>query len=429
MSTRLTALTLALLTSPAFAQTSEVEKRMADLERKVAILSQELEAQKTGTSVEAKEQGSYGLGAAASKVYEAKGGLSIGGYGEFLYSNIESRNLPDGTRSPNERTVDALRLILYTGYKFTDTIVFNSEVEFEHGGYSDEHVEGEAVVEFAYLDFLMNKAFNVRAGMVLLPLGFQNEQHEPPAFLGARRSFTERYVIPSTWHENGVGIHGEFPANLSYRLFLVNGLDALGRREGLTEGFSGEGIKGGRQAGKEALATSLAWTGRLDWNPVPGTTVGAGFYTGNSNQSGEGEALRTNLYEVHAEYRAHGWQARGLFARITNGESAVDNLPLGSAPREVGTEQFGGYLELGYDLWAGRGKQSLVPFARWERLNTQQKVVSGVEVTGEFDRTVLTFGVNYKPIPQVAVKVDYTRLENHQNSGQNSFNLALGYYF
>lgn len=422
------ALALSLLALPAQSQTAEVDKRMAELERKVAILSQELEAQKNGTTLEAKEQGSYGLGAAASKVYEAKGGLSIGGYGEFLYSSVEGK-LQNGDRVPSERTVDALRMILYTGYKFTDHIVFNSEVEFEHGGYSDEHVEGEAKVEFAYLDFLATKAFNVRAGMLLLPLGFQNEQHEPPAFLGARRSATERLIIPSTWHENGVGLHGELPLNMSYRLFLVNGLDALGRGTGLTEGFTAEGIKGGRQAGKNALATSLAWTGRLDWNPVPGTTFGGGFYTGNSNQSGTGEALRTTLYEVHTEYRAQGWQARGLYSRITNGEAGVASLDPTLEARQVGTAQFGGYLELGYDLLAGGGKQSLVPFVRWERLNTQQKVVTGVEADPANDQTVLTMGVNFKPIPQVAVKADFTRLENHARTGRNSFNVALGYYF
>ena len=92
--------------------------------------------------------------------------------------------------------LDALRLVLYTGYKFNDRIVFNSEIEFEHGGYSDEHTEGEAKVEFAYLDFLINKAFNVRAGMMLVPMGFINELHEPPAFLGARRPQVERTHHP-----------------------------------------------------------------------------------------------------------------------------------------------------------------------------------------------------------------------------------------
>ena len=427
----LTALALAMLVAPAFTQDApkpDTEKRVAELERKLEILSKQLEAQATSTQPEALEQGRYGLGSAASKVYESKGGLSIGGYGEFLYSNIESK-VQDSSHAPNQRSLDALRLILYTGYKFSDKIVFNSEVEFEHGGYSDEHKEGEVKVEFAYLDFLLNKAVNIRAGMVLLPVGFINEQHEPPAFLGSRRPYTETKIIPSTWHENGVGIHGDLPSNFSYKLYLVTGLSALGKgEEGETEGFSAEGIKGGRQAGKLADAASLAWTGRLDWNFMPGATVGASFFSGNSNQSGEGKAITTTLWDVHAEYRARGLQLRGIYSAIANSKGGVEAIPMGVQAREVGTKQFGGYLEVGYDLLRG-GKQALIPFLRWERLNTQVEVVSGVVADRANDQTVLTLGLNYKPIPNVAVKADYQKLENHALSGRNQFNIALGYYF
>ncbi len=431
MKSMLTALALALLAIPASSQDApkpDPEKRVADLERKLDILSRQLEAQTTGAMPEAPEQGRYGLGSAASKVYESKGGLSIGGYGEFLYSNIESK-VQDGSHAVNQRSLDALRLILYTGYKFTDKIVFNSEVEFEHGGYSDEHKEGEAKVEFAYLDFLLNKAVNIRAGMVLLPVGFINEQHEPPAFLGSQRPFTETIIIPSTWHENGVGVHGVLPLNFSYQLYLVNGLSALGKgEEGETEGFSASGIKGGRQAGKKATAASLAWTGRLDWSFMPGAQLGGSFYSGNSNQSGEGKAIMTTLWDVHAEYRAGGLQVRGIYSTMTNSKAGVEAIATGLQAREVGTRQFGGYLEAGYDVLRG-GKQSLIPFFRWERLNAQSEVVSGVVADGANDQTVLTVGVNYKPIPNVAVKADYQKLENRARTGRNQFNVALGYYF
>ena len=427
----LTIFAVALLAGPAFAQEAprpDREKRVQELERKLEILSKQIEAQATGAQPEAPEQGRYGLGSAASKVYESKGGLSIGGYGEFLYSNIESK-VQDGSHASNQRSLDALRLILYTGYKFNEKIVFNSEVEFEHGGYSDEHKEGEAKVEFAYLDFLINKAVNIRAGMVLLPVGFINELHEPPAFLGSRRPFTETKIIPSTWHENGLGIHGDLPANFSYQVYLVTGLSALGKGvEGETEGFSAEGIMGGRQAGKKADATSLAWTGRLDWTFLPGALVGASFYSGNSNQSGEGKAITTTLWDVHAEYRLRGLQLRGLYSTITNSRAGVEAIASGVQAREVGTKQFGGYMEAGYDLLRG-GKGSLVPFLRWERLNTQQEVVPGVVADGANDQTVLTLGLNYKPIPNVVVKADYQKIENHALTGRNQFNVALGYYF
>jgi hypothetical protein len=421
MKSFLTPLVCALLAAPSFAQEKpDTEKRIADLERRLEAMSRELEAQKTGSAMPAApEEGRFGLGPGASKVYAVPSGLSIGGYGEFLYEGKAS-TLQDGTRVGSEKKADALRMVLYTGYKFSDRIVFNSEIEFEHGGYSDEHPEGEAIAEFYYLDFLLAKAFNVRAGQMLVPMGFINELHEPPAFLGARRPQVERILIPSTWHENGVGFHGELPWNLSYRVYLMNGLQG-GR-------FNASGIADGRQDGNKANAQSLAVTGRLDWTPQPGLLLGGSFYTGNSNQTGVGEAITTTLWDAHAEYRARGFQIRGLYTRGTNSEAGVAALAPSDPAREVGTKQWGGYVEAGYDLLRG-AKQALIPYVRYERLDAQQSVAMGVVKDEGQERTLLTMGLAFKPIPQVAAKADWTRDENRARTGRDQFSLALGYTF
>ena len=425
MKSLLTPLLLALVALPARAQKAPAPKtptdqRVADLERRLDALSRELESQRAGAAMPAAPtEGRFGLAPSASKVYGAPAGLSIGGYGELLYQGKAS-TLQDGTHVGSAKSADALRMVLYTGYKFSDRIVFNAEIEFEHGGFSDAYPEGEAIAEFYYLDFLLTKAVNLRAGQMLVPMGFINEIHEPPTFLGARRPLVETVLIPSTWHENGVGLHGDLPGHLSYRVYLMNGLE--GAR------FSAEGIREGRQGGNKANAQSLAWTGRLDWVPTPGVLLGGSFYTGNSNQTGVGPALPTTLWEAHGEYRAGGWQARGLYTRMTNGAEGVASLAPGDPAREVGTRQWGGYLELGYDLLGG-SKQALIPYARWERLNAQQAVVAGVVATGEQDQTLVTAGVAYKPIPQIAVKADWTRSENRALTGRDQFSLALGYTF
>ncbi|NWJ41410.1 MAG: hypothetical protein HXX12_10610 [Geothrix sp.] len=417
----LSPLVCALLAGPVFAQEKpDADKRIAELERRLDAMSRELEAQKTGSATPtAPEEGRFGLGASAAKAYSVPSGLSVGGYGEFLYEGRAAR-LQDGTHVGAEKQADALRMVLYTGYKFSDRIVFNSEIEFEHGGYSDEHPEGEAIAEFYYLDFLISKALNVRAGQLLVPMGFVNEIHEPPAFLGARRPQVEQVIIPTTWHELGVGIHGDLTANLTYRLYLMNGLD--GSR------FNAGGIADGRQDGNKAKAQSLAWTGRLDWTPTPGVLLGTSFFSGNSNQTGTGEALTTTVWDAHAEYRAGGLQLRGLFTRSRNSEAGVAALASTDPARGVGTRQWGGYLEVGYDLLKG-SKQALIPYLRYERLDTQQAVVAGVAKDLGQDRTLLTTGVAFKPIPQVAVKADWTRDENRARTGRDQFSLALGYTF
>ena len=432
MKSLLTPLVCALLAAPAFAQEKPAaDPRITDLERRVDALSRELESQKTGGTQPLAEAGAgaYGMGAAASKVYGAPLGVSIGGYGEFLYQNFDGK-LQNGVVAPQNNQIDTLRAVFYVGYHFNDWIVFNSEVEFEHSGYADTHPEGEAIVEFAYLDFLIRKEVNIRAGQLLLPLGFVNEMHEPPAVLSAARPFVEREggIIPTTWHENGAGIHGELPGNLNYRLYLVNGLNAAA--------FNAGGISDGRQDGNKANAERFALTGRLDWHPVLGSTLGFGFYRGSSVFESPYEApieattIPTALAEVHAEYRAWGWQLRALYARTTLGQKEIEGLGSAVDAYSVGTRQWGGYLEAGYDLLGRSGsRQALIPFLRWERLNLQAQVASGVVADPANDQTVHTLGLSWKPIPQVAVKADFSQIRNGAQTGRNQWDLALGYEF
>lgn len=427
----LSLLTLALAAAPLGAQEADASKtesqRLQELERKVDILSRQLEAQQAGPAAPAPTEGSFGLGAAASKVYAATGGLSVGGYGEFLYQSFDKK-LQDGTVDRVNDQFDTLRGVFYVGYKFNDRIVFNSEMEFEHSGYSDEHPEGEAILEFAYLDFLVSKELNVRAGQVLLPLGFTNEQHEPPAVLSAQRPYLEQGggILPSTWHENGVGLHGDLPGEFTYRVYLVEGLNAAG--------FSAEGIGDGRQDGNKAVADRFALTGRLDWRPLPGTMAGFGFYRGSSVYSPGGAPVTvtvpTTILEGHAEFRAAGWQLRGLYAQTRLGAAELAQLGAADPAFQAGTRQWGGYLEAGYDALARTGsRQALIPFVRWERINTQAEVVAGAGVDPANDRSILTGGLSWKPIPQIALKADVSRIQNGARTGRNVISVALGYEF
>ncbi len=415
------------------ASSADLQQEVDELRRRVEILGEELEAQRTGSapaiplSGDSLERGrALGLSPAASKVYQ-KEGLSIGGYGEIVLSFYGGR-LQDGTVSPTDNVADTLRAVLYAGYKFNDWLVLNSEFEFEHSGFSDEHPEGEAIVEFVYLDFLISKAFNIRAGNVLLPVGFINELHEPPTFLGAYRPALENEggLIPTTWHEIGIGFHGELPLNLNYRLYLVNGLNAAG--------FNAEGnggIGGGRQDGHQAIANKFALTARLDWHPMPGLLVGASFYGGDSQQTNDAQAIWTTMVEAHAEFRSHGFQARAIYARVTNSGDGLAALGSDAQAFGTGTVQSGGYVEAGFDVLSlvPSTRMALIPFVRYERFNTQVAVAPGATVDQANLQTNVYVGANYKPIPQVAVKVDYDFRTNAAGTGRNQLNFALAYLF
>jgi len=402
-------------------------QQVEELMRQLQILTQELERQQLGAAYGAAAESVHGLGPAASKVYGLEQGVSLGGYGEMVYKN----------RSSGDDEVDFLRAVFYFGYKFNDRVVFNSEIEFEHAK-TGEGEEGEVSVEFAYLDFLVRDEFNVRAGMVLLPVGFVNELHEAPIFFGALRPQVEQVILPTTWRENGVGVFGEL-GRFSYRVYLLGGLDSTG--------FSASsGIRGGRQNGSKAAANDLALAGRVDWTLTPGLKVGVSGYIGDSGQNAEvlGEELdgQVSVFDFHAEWRWRGLRVRGLYARVEIDDAALinqQNLGAGDGgEKSLGERLVGWYGEAAYDVLAHLAtRQQLSPYVRYEEYNTQDQVPDGYltdpldpfRPDPALDVRLLTIGVAYHPIPQVVIKVDFQDFDNEAGTGVDQFNVALGYLF
>jgi hypothetical protein len=385
------------------------DARIGELERRLDLLAQEIETLKIGeAATSAANESEHGLGPAASKIYRAEPGVSIGGYGELLYEDF------DGGTSE----LDLQRAVLYFGYKFNDRFVFNSEIEYEHAG-------EEIGVEFAYLDYLWRPQANLRAGLLLLPMGFMNELHEPTTFLGANRPESERRILPSTWSENGFGLFGE-AGPFSYRTYVVAGLDATG--------FEAEGLREGRQEGKESNAENLAWVGRLDFTGIPGLLIGGSAYVGDSgvgHSPGPDVKVGTRILEGHAEWKWRGLELRALAVQADLDDVADLNRALGLfAGDSVGERLTGQYVQAGYDLLAGRGgEKALIPYGRWETFNTQDKVPAGFLADLVNDVEILTFGIEFKPIDQIVIKVDHQSIDNEAGTGTDQLNVLLGWIF
>jgi hypothetical protein len=401
------------------------EARLAELERRVDLVAGELEKLRLGEAMPAADTIEHGLGPAASKIYRTQQGLSIGGYGEMLYEGADSTR-DDGAGSGRVDQVDFLRAIVYFGYKFNDRLLFNSEIEWEHAKTGAGN-PGEVAVEFAYLDYLWRPQANLRGGLLLVPMGFLNELHEPTVFLGARRPGVESAILPSTWRENGFGLFGDL-GPWSYRTYVVNGLDA-GR-------FAAGGLRNGRQNGARAKAQDFAWVGRFDYTGLPGLLAGGSLYVGDSGQglsvAGKEIAAGTRILELHGEWRGRGLELRGLWARADLDDVATLNRALGlSGGASVGERLSGGYLQAGYDLFSlwRHGPQALVPYARWEAYDTQEEVPAGFARNPANDIQSLTLGLAYRPIDQVILKLDYQDLDNGARTGVDQINLALGYIF
>ncbi|MEE2674511.1 MAG: hypothetical protein VX466_11990 [Myxococcota bacterium] len=396
------------------------------LEEKIEVLAEEIADLKSEQAVpdEADPNASFsGLGPAASKVYRRDRGISIGGYGDIRFRHFAE----DDSDSPD--VFDALRFVLYTGYKFNDWLVLNSEFELEHGSTSGS---GSASVEFLTVDFLLEEEFNIRVGLLLLPMGFLNEAHEPPFYYGAERPEVELQILPTTWRENGVGIFGALDlgaaGDLDYRMYAVNGFDATG--------FSSSGLRGGRQKGSKALAEHWAFVGRLDYAMsavLPGLSFGGSVYAGKSGQN-QATIPDTfvSIYEVHAQYHGHGLKLRGLFAQAFVDDAGRLSTALGTDPTDVvAKEMLGGYVEIGYDVlplvW--ESAMSLEPFFRYEHLDTQHVVASGFSKDAARDYDLFVVGLSFKPIPQVVIKMDYRDFRAETGSIADEFQASIGFVF
>src|SRR6185295_18797550 len=162
---------------------------------------------------------------------------SLSGYMDFHYNNPEFA----------DATLDFHRFVLLVTHSFTDRIRFVGELELEHALVEGGEEKGELELEQAYVDFLFSRGFNVRAGMVLMPVGIINERHEPPVYYGVERPFVDTVIIPTTWFETGVGIHGEVGRGWRYRGFVTAPLNAA-------EFSAEEGVREGVQHGSRANA-------------------------------------------------------------------------------------------------------------------------------------------------------------------------------
>lgn len=348
------------------------------------------------------------------------GRLSWHGYGELHYNNPGGSGVPDDA---DAAIMDFHRMVWGLSYQFNDRISLHTEVDFEHAA-------TEIELEFAYLDFLLTPAFNLRAGSMLMPVGPLNEFHEPTLFYSVERPYVQRAIIPTSWQEGGAGIFGSVPAGLKYRLYVVSGLNA----EDFT---SANGIRNSRGHVAEAPSEDLAVVGRVEYVGIPGLEIGASLYQGGANvtKNPNLEEAGVGILEGDIRFRKAGFDLRGVVASVqVDGAAQISTLLAGLTPPggPVGDEMLGWYVEGAYDvlrLLARGSNQAVVAFVRYEDFNTHESVPTGFTAKPANDRQVLTTGLAYYPIPDVAVKADVESWEDGTDASGTRVNLGVGYQF
>ncbi|PIR01019.1 MAG: hypothetical protein COV66_04125 [Nitrospinae bacterium CG11_big_fil_rev_8_21_14_0_20_45_15] len=404
------------LASPAWSADSK------ELERRIDSLADELDSMKV-------DKMSRRIGRV-----DVQSRTSVFGYGEMHING----------QSDGPTRIDNHRYVIGVHSELASWIHLNAEVDFEHGAQ-------EIDFEFGYLDILLNDSANVRAGVMPLPVGNLNEYHEPILFWSVERPEFQTKIIPSSWNAGGIGLFGTPTEGINYRVFVVNSLQSLpgsgdagdgignGGRTGFFRGT--DGIRKGRVSLNTAVAADFAVVGRAEFSKLyPGLQLGFSFYNGNTTQGLINEDGNTTILEADMKYRNGWFDMNAAIANIDIQDAAAMNTFCATnagCTNDIADNIFGWNFQAGVHLFQLMGKsttQDLIPFVLYEKIRPQDRMPSGTApktVTGtsvNFD--VVTVGMSYLPVANVALKADFSVLNFEQTAGTTEkFNLGVAYMY
>lgn len=342
--------------------------------------------------------------------------LTIGGYAQIDY------NEPDGSISGK---LDVHRLVMLFGYKFNDKVSFLTEIELEH--------VKEVYVEQAFVNYNVNPNFNIKGGLMLVPMGIINEYHEPPTFYGVERPGVDHDIVPTTWREIGVGVSGKFDnLSIKYQAYIFNGFVSYKDGEGTLRGK--DGLRKGRQKAAESIINSPNLSVKFDYYGILGLKLGLAGYFGKTqtdDSSIENSTIGVSMIGIDARYVFKALELRGQYIFTSLSDTEEYNNLTGI---DLGSKMDGLYGEIAYDFMSflnANSDKKLVLFTRYEKYNTHKQTDGDLETNKAYDRNILTSGIDFKIVPGVALKADYQWLKNEaKNSNVNNmFNAGIGIMF
>ena len=394
---------LLAITPVTFAETLEhVEEEVHLAMETIQQLKAELNELKAAVKMQGEvQEASMGKIAKAAKKFEK---IHIGGYGELHYNDHET----DG--GSKTKKADAHRYVLFFGYDYNEKVRFRSEFELEHGlvlDTADGSNGGEVELEQMYIEIDLNDQTSTKAGVILVPVGIMNENHEPPTFYGVERNDVEKYLIPATWWAAGVSITHKMSNGITLEAMVSEGL------KGTTAGY----IRGGRQKSANADASDLAYTARLTYTGMPGLKASL-FYNHQSDftQDSSDNIEEMDLYGATAIYNfGDGFEVRALHVQADFS----------------GKDESGAFFTNGFDEHQGTFFEVSKRTGNLG-IYANQSIVSGEKVSRQY--TVQTAGFSFWPQGTNTVfKINYYdkdySSESLNSSDTDGFDIGMGYEF
>ena len=330
--------------------------------------------------------------------------VKLGGYGLVSFENYKDR----------KTTYDGKMELLISG-QFHDRIRYYTEIDL-----GVPH--GTAEVEQGYVDLLLTQSFNFRAGVLLTPFGKFNLDHFDPRQDLTDRPVVARRITPTTWSDLGVGAFGMVPlgdtVKATYDIQVINGL--TDRFTAVSQGTLGSSTGGvvaqdiGLRDARTGLRTdnngNKAVVGRGTLKFLDQYEIGVSGYRGAYKETSNDQIVGTSL---DAEFRPRGIPFWEDF--VFKAEYARFDIEGSSAPSSL----WGYYAQLNYRFWPaflnqtvlGRHFSSpaltLVGRYGYARINT------AAASEGKLTETTTVIGLNYRPVQDYVIKVEY-----QFNSGQ-----------
>jgi len=371
-----------------------------------------------------------------------KSRLTIGGYGEAVYShhfysdNVFRYSHADRYKdAPGYGRVDIPHAVIMLGYDFGRGWSVGTEIEFEHGGVEaaveketeetgefEQEIErgGEVALEQFWVQKSFGKHLNIRAGHIVVPVGMTNNNHTPNMFFGVYRPEGENTIMPCTWHETGVSVWGRAGA-FRYEVQLLPSLNS--------NLFNDAGwVHNGSASPYEFRpANGISSAVRVDWTGIDGLRLSLSGYVGNSFSND----ITTTVYsETSRYYGAKGTVIIGAFDfayrnRWLTVRGNADYGHLGDAAlissrnknqttmtgnpyphTTVGEVAWDAGIEAGVNLLAwGNSRGKLYLFGRYDHYDSFVPAEGLTDVEWA-ERQCVSAGINYCPLPEIAIKAE-----------------------
>ena len=351
-----------------------------------------------GTSVEAQvdstlaQEGIYNrpfIGSVSS--------TSVGGYVEGNTNYFVEDGITEGFSMELRR----FNIFLYSA--ISPRVRFLSELEFEHG-------TEEIALETALVDFQVRPSLVLRAGIILPPIGYLNQNHDSPKWDFVDRPLVTTGIIPSTLSEVGAGVYGRGVSGgliFSYDVYMTNGLgeSVVGNELGRTDIASGKS----EEQFEEDNNGSPALSGRVGLRRPGLGEVGLSYYGGYYNSFRfEGEEVDDRRWLGIAALDFGG----SIGPAAVRGELAYATIDVPAGMSELfGSRQWGVHLDVVAPVWrpwvTGYEDAVVALGLRLERVDYNRGTFSSTGQPIRDDVTAVVPGISFRPTPGTVFRANY----------------------